>query len=70
MFFGVWVNISPVQLTVRGQSCNLRLSTDCIQRTNKDVLSFPLSRSLSPCLCLSLSVHVCVCAHVCMRHIK
>lgn len=46
MFCGVWVNISPVQLTAGGQSCNLRLSTACIQRANKDVLSFSL------CVCV------------------
>lgn len=39
MFCGVWVNISPVQLTARGQSCNLGPSTGCIQKANKDVLS-------------------------------
>lgn len=39
MFAGVWVNISPGQLTARSQSCNLRLSTACIQRANKEVPS-------------------------------
>ena len=52
MFCGVWVNISPVQLTAGGQCCNLRLSAACIQRANKDVL-------------LSVLVCVCVCVSVC-----
>ncbi len=55
MFCRVWVNISPVQLTARGQSCNLRLSTACIQRANIDV------PRLSVCMC------ECVCAAVCIR---
>lgn len=38
MFCGVWVNISPGQLTARGQSCNLGLNMACIQRANKDVM--------------------------------
>ena len=54
MFCGVWVNISPVQLTAGGQCCNLRLSAACIQRANKDVL-------------LSVLVCVSVCECVLMR---
>lgn len=39
MLAGVWVNISPGQLAARSQSCNLRLSTACIRRANKEVPS-------------------------------
>lgn len=60
MFCGVSVNISPVRLTARGQSCNLRLSAACIQKTNKDVLSF--------CVCVCGCEWVRVMKRVKQRH--